>query len=409
MHGGLSYAQLSDRHRYNLLALNNYYTYSGDLEFLQQNWNRFKFGLNYSLESIDSSGLTYVATNATSDWLRVGMGGHNIEANSILAFTLKTAISLAYSVDDTALIPTWQTYYDNIVSAANELLWDTSAGLYTDNQTTTLHPQDGNCWAVISGVANSSKAVTISNALQARWGPYGAPAPEAGTTVSPFITGFELQAHFIAGQPQYAIDLMKFMWADFMLDDPRMTNSTFNEGYDVSGALHYPAYEDDARISHAHGWSTGPLLALTNYAAGLRVTNSSTWTVYPQPGNLTSVEAGFSTAIGTFSAQYSSANGSLSYQFQTPQGTTGTFMMPGVSGSLRGSNGTTVALANGVASNVAGGNWTLVLNGGSTGGNYTGSGGTPTTSTTPAAYTGGATAKSMSVLALVAGIFAFML
>ena len=69
------------------------------------------------------------------------------------------------------------------------------------------------------------------------------------------------------------------MWGDFMLDNPRMTNSTFNEGYDVSGALHYPAYEDDARISHAHGWSTGPLLALTNYAAGLHVLNSSNWLV----------------------------------------------------------------------------------------------------------------------------------
>ncbi|KAK4548537.1 hypothetical protein LTR36_009447 [Oleoguttula mirabilis] len=395
-------------HMYNLLALNNYYTYSGDIDFLQQNWYRFKLGLSYSLESVDSTGLTYVAENATSDWLRVGMGGHNIEANSILAFTLRTAISLAYAVDDTALISTWQTYYDNIVTAANELLWDASAGLYTDNQTTTLHPQDGNCWAVLSGVANSSRATTISSALQARWGPYGAPAPEAGTTVSPFITSFELQAHFLAGQPEYAIDLMKFMWADFMLDDPRMTNSTFNEGYDVSGALHYPAYSDDARISHAHGWSTGPLLALTNYAAGLHVTNSSTWTVYPQPGNLTSVEAGFTTAIGTFSATYSNTNGSLAYSFQTPPGTAGTFMMPGVSGSLRSSNGTTIPLIDGAASNVAGGNWTLVVSGSSTSGNYSG-GGTASTSATPTAYTGGSTAVHVSLLALAAGLFAAVL
>lgn len=331
------------------------------------------------------------------------MGAHNIEANSILAFTLRTAISLAYSVDDTSLISTWQKYYDNIVTAANELLWDASAGLYYDNQTTTLNPQDGNCWAVLSGVANSTRATTISSALQARWGPYGAPAPEAGTTVSPFISGFELQAHFLAGQPQYAIDLMKFMWADFMLDDPRMTNSTFNEGYDVSGALHYPAYSDDARISHAHGWSTGPLLALTNYAAGLHVTNSSTWSVYPQPGNLTSVDAGFTTAIGTFGATYSSANGSFAYSFQTPPGTTGSFNMPGVSGSLRNSNGTTIALADGAVSSVAGGNWTLVLSGSSTTGNYSGNG-TASTSATPTPYTGGSGTTHVSLLALAVGV-----
>jgi len=199
------------------------------------------------------------------------------------------------------------------------------------------------------------------------------------------------------------------MWADFMLDDARMTNSTFNEGYDVSGALHYPAYEDDARISHAHGWSTGPLLALTNYAAGLRVTNSSVWEVYPQPGNLTNVEAGFTTAIGTFSAAYSNANGTLAYNFQTPPGTSGTFMMPGVSGSLRSSNGTTVQLANGVASNVAGGNWTLVVSGTSTSGNYTGGSGTATTTASASAYTGGSTKTTVSLLVVVAGLIAVLL
>ena len=115
-------------HMYNLLALNNYYVYSGDVGFLEDNWYRFKFGLNYSLESVDSTGLAYVAANATADWLRVGMGAHNIEANSILAYTLTRAINLAYAVGDTSLIPTWQSYYDNIVKAANELLWDESAG-----------------------------------------------------------------------------------------------------------------------------------------------------------------------------------------------------------------------------------------------------------------------------------------
>ena len=47
-----------------------------------------------------------------------------------------------------------------------------------------------------------------------------------------------------------------------MLDDPRMTNSTFVEGYSATGELHY-AYTNDPRISHAHGWATGPTSSLT--------------------------------------------------------------------------------------------------------------------------------------------------
>ena len=66
-------------HMYSLVALYNYFTYSGDMEFLNTNWYRFQFGLNYSLEAVQSSGLAYVPANATADWLRVGMGAYNIE------------------------------------------------------------------------------------------------------------------------------------------------------------------------------------------------------------------------------------------------------------------------------------------------------------------------------------------
>lgn len=130
---------------------------------------------------------------------------------------------------------------------------------------------------------------------------------------------------------------MQFMWADFMLDDPRMTNSTFNEGYDIYGQLHYPAYADDARISHAHGWSTGPIIALTNYVAGLHVVNESSWVVHPQPGNLTSVEAGFTVAVGSYSANYSSTSLGSKYTFSTPSNTTGSLVLdiPGCSADIQ--------------------------------------------------------------------------
>lgn len=233
-------------------------------------------------------------------------------------------------MNETSQVATWQNASAAIATAVNTLLWDSNATLYRDNETTTLHPQDGNVWAILSGIASPSQASSISAALAARWTPYGAPAPEAGTTISPFITGFELQAQFLAGQPQRAIKLMQFMWADFMLDDPRMTNSTFIEGYDTSGALHYPAYADDARISHAHGWSTGPVLALSNFAAGLHVLDPGTWVAHPQPGDLSHVEAGFKVAHGEYSAKYTVTGTGARYEFSTPVGTEGSLVVDGV-------------------------------------------------------------------------------
>lgn len=79
--------------------------------------------------------------------------------------------------------------------------------------------------------------------------------PQAGEplTISPFISSFELEAHFLASAPQTALDLIRLQWG-FMLNDPRMTNSTFIEGYSADGSLHYAPYTNDPRVSHAHGF-----------------------------------------------------------------------------------------------------------------------------------------------------------
>lgn len=263
------------------------------------------------------------------------------QANAILYHTLTASLHLSTALNDTAVVSAWAPAAQTIKSAANALLWDPGASLFRDNDTSAvLHPQDGNAWAVISGLASPpSRAAAISTALSARWlRPYGAPAPEAAGVVSPFATGFEVQAHYLAGFPARAEQLVEFMWADFMLDDARMTNSSFIEGYSANGALRYAPYDDhDARISHAHGWSTGPTSALTFLGAGLQVTGAAgrTWTVRPRLGALGRVEAGFATRLGEFSAEWWSAaadeeggGGLGGGAFRTPEGTAGILVLP---------------------------------------------------------------------------------
>lgn len=328
-------------HLYSLIDIHDYYLYTGDIGYLSKNWDAFKLGLKYSLSFIDSTGLQYVTT--PNDWLRFGMGGHNIEANAILYYTLNLGIKLAGILKDTSVPSKYSSAASSIKVAANKLLWDPKMNLYRDNDTkplTSLHPQDGNSWAIVAGLTESTaQRVNISNALKARWGPYGAPAPEAGATVSPFISGFELQAHYLAGHPQYAVQLMKTMWADFMLDDPRMTNSTFIEGYSTNGKLHYAPYTNDPRISHAHGWATGPTSTLTFHAAGLQITSAagSTWAISPSLGGLTEVEAGYQTTLGSFSVKVTGGKkGGMSINFSTPANTNGVLSVayPAAGGTL---------------------------------------------------------------------------
>jgi hypothetical protein len=350
------------QHLYSLIGVADYYLYSGDMDYLRGKWDQWKFGLEFSLSFVDATGMMNVTS--PNDWLRFGMGGHNIEANSIFYYTIQQGIKLGEALGEgNNLLDSWAQKAAGIKSSANRLLWDDDAGLYRDNETTRLHPQDGNSWAVVSNLVDSKdKMVRISSGLAARWGPYGAPAVEAADAVSPFISGFELQMHLLAGNASAALDLMRLEWG-FMLSDSRMTNSTFIEGYSFDGSLHYAPYTNDPRVSHAHGWATGPTSTLTFYFAGIKLLSAGgrTWEISPSLGGLKNIDSGFSTNLGGFSSQVSASDdGSISsLKVTTPSGTIGTVKLPGISGSLVSTNGTSVTLSDGIASNVSGGTWTL--------------------------------------------------
>jgi hypothetical protein len=299
------------------------------LTYLASLWDQWKLALSFSLSFIDSSGLMNVTSPA--DWLRFGMGGHNIEANAILYHTINQGIQLARALNDTeSQIANWSAIAERIKAAANELLWVEQQGMYKDNETTTLMPQDGNSWVVVANLTlNDTQTSRISNRLVERWTPYGAPAPEAADAISPFISGFELQTHFLAQNTTAALALMRLQWG-FMLDDPRMTNSTFIEGYSTTGELHYAPYKNDARISHAHGWATGPTSSLTFYVAGIQLLSAGgrMWRIAPELGDLKRVDAGFRTSVGFFGAKTQMDGGALQMEFEAPLGTRGEVKVP---------------------------------------------------------------------------------
>ena len=252
---------------YALIGIGNVFQWTGDQTYIAEHWARWKAGMEWAAGQIDSTGLANVSADATRDWARVGMGGHNIAANSLLFHTLNVGAALARTQGDAGTADRWARLAAGIQAAAIPLLWQPDVGLFRDNGTTTLAPQDGNAWAVKSGlVTDPAQIARISKALQARWGPYGAPAPEGVDVVSPFVSGFELEAHFVANRTGAGLALIRGMWADFMLGDARMTNSTFIEGYSTNGALEYSPTNPgvlDPGLSHAHEWSTGPTSLLT--------------------------------------------------------------------------------------------------------------------------------------------------
>lgn len=83
-------------------------------------------------------------------------------------------------------------------------------------------------------------------------------------------------------------------------------------------------------------------------------------------GDLTEVDAGFETPLGSFSNSIKAegTNGTVTQmQFSTPKGTTGSVFLPGVVGKLVCNGGPSVNLFSGEATGLQGGDWTLQVQG----------------------------------------------
>lgn len=261
---------------------------------------------------------------------------------SSLYHTLRTGASLAtWAGDTTNLSSTWTSRAEALKTAINTYCWDDSYGAFKDNATdTTLHPQDANSMAVLFGVVDSDRAAGISDKLLKNWTPIGAVAPELPENVVSFISSFEIQSHFEVHKPSRALDLIRRSWG-WYINNPNGTESTVIEGYLQNGTFGYRGSRgynyDTSYVSHAHGWSSGPTSALTNYIVGLSVTSplGQTWSLAPQFADLEHAEAGFTTSLGKFQAGWAKKKHAYTLTFSVPEGTDGTLTLPCITASSK--------------------------------------------------------------------------
>jgi hypothetical protein len=350
---------------WSLIGTHTVYLYTGDLDFVQQVWANYTFALDFLQSQVDDTGLMNVPVAFSNDWGRVGGQGHNSAANSLLYETLIVAAELATALGNTSLAEAYAANASSVKAAFNDLLWDEEAGLFRDNETTTLHPQDGNSLAVLFNLTNNASQIqSVSDGLTQFWTPIGPLSPELNDTIIPFVGGFELQAHFIAGQGERALDLMRREWG-YILETNLSVHSTMLEGFTANGSLGYRSaagYDfDHSYTSHAHGWATGPTLSLTFFVVGLTVTSpqGATWSIAPVLSGLTAAQGGFETGLGWFGANWTlTDNTTFTLTIDTPSGTSGTVTLPAAGKVEVDGKNTEV---NGVVLNLTGGSHVIVL------------------------------------------------
>ncbi|KAI0394240.1 glycoside hydrolase family 78 protein [Xylariaceae sp. FL0594] len=330
-------------HMWTMIGLYTYVLYSGDVEFVRTHWKGYNLAMRFVLDQYDTqSGLLDISHYA-EDWGRFNSGGYLASAQMLFYRTLTTGVTLAsWLGDETGLGAAWLTTATKLKHAVNEKLWDEEVGAFKDNFGALdkgLHPQDGNSLALVCGLVNATdhhQGQAISSWLTKNWGPLGPESPELPGEVSPFITSFEIQAHLLARRPDRALEAIRASWG-WYLRNANGTQSTMVEGYLVDGSFGYrhdAGYREDySYTSHAHGWSTGPVTALTERVLGLSVTGlaGKTCVFAPQLGDLKTVEGGFTTGRGKYRASVSVSvvgPGCISAELEVPRGVATEVVLP---------------------------------------------------------------------------------
>jgi hypothetical protein len=321
-------------HLSTLLGTYDFVLHTNDMDFLNRNWPKFKAAMSYITAKIDSTGM--LSVTGTSDWGRYTQGGHNTEANALMYGTLIYAAILSGWANEPDLGTNWTTLATKLKIAINDPAnnWDDGAGAFKDSDTDgSVHPEDGNSLALFYNMATSEHIPLISKQLTMNWGPIGAICPELPGNIVPYVESMEVKGHLVARQATRSLDLMRLSWG-WYLNNPYGTQSTCIEGYLADGSFGYrhdTGYNEDYSYpSHAHGWSTGPTYGLSTYVLGIQLNEpgGAKWTLAPQFGDLTSVEGGFTTLTGKFSAKWELTARGYTLSYDTPTGTTGTLLLP---------------------------------------------------------------------------------
>jgi hypothetical protein len=320
----------------------DYVLYTGDTGYARTYYPNLLKVLDTWYPSVtDANGLLQKGLNGTGgygDYAFLGRTGEVTYYNALYVMALQNASALAAALGHTDDAARWNARAATVAAAVNTHLWDATAGAYLDSAVGAVrHGQDGNGYAVLTGVADPARATSALDYLSANNATaYGNSFMDNNTLVSDgrqrvyaFTSYPEIQARFRTGQADSAIDQIKRMYGWMASHDPGTTDW---EGIGAGGSMYEGPY-----TSAAHGWSTGVLPALTNDLLGAAPAGPgfSTWSVQPHPGSVRWARGQLPTPHGPLKVSWSNSRNLFTLTVEAPRGTSGTVTVPALGKNVR--------------------------------------------------------------------------
>jgi glycogen debranching enzyme len=321
---------LFDYNAYWLITLHDYVLYSGDLGLARDCWPS-------AVRLIDGF---YASRTKPSGLLANDLGPYDYGYirrrgdvvayyNAQYAYALNDAVELAKWVGDAAHAAAWSARERAVAASFTSAFWDDTTGAFSDTTADRgTHPEDGNSFAVLSGLASPGQA---ARALDYLWSAmrrdYGNTIVdneswdgadwgyESNLRVYPFMTYFEVQARFATDDDARAFDLIRREWGYMVASGPGTM-------WELIGP--YGGQPTDRTPSFDAGWSSGAAPALTQYVLGVTPTSPGfrTFTVNPHLGDLRFASGDVPTPHGLIHVSWEQTDADLLLRVVAPPGTT---------------------------------------------------------------------------------------
>jgi hypothetical protein len=316
-------------------ASTEYYRNTGDAAFAQQVLPSLEGQLSYDATLTDGSGLIVTGANISTtnggydwDFYDGAKTGVVTAYNALYYRALQDVAYIEAGLGSTAKAAAYNRTAGQVRDAINAHLLNPSTGTYylSESDHATL-AQDGNALAVLFGIAPATDVPRILNSMKSLWGPHGS-EPYSGTTysnlISPFITAFEVEADYLAGDTSDAERLLSLTW-DQMIDprSPFYTGTMWeNIGPDGTAT--------EARTSLAHGWASGPTPIMISDVLGVQpvAPGYRTFTVDPHPGTLRWAQGAVPTPYGQITVRWECNGPRLSVTVTVPPQATAFITLP---------------------------------------------------------------------------------
>jgi Bacterial alpha-L-rhamnosidase 6 hairpin glycosidase domain/Bacterial alpha-L-rhamnosidase C-terminal domain len=311
--------ELLEYHLWWLIALGEYYLYSGDANFTRELWTTVSRAMDYLSNRGQNSSIPPLLDldrgGKQGHWL-YGDTGVSTYLNALYGRTLGLIADLAEGIGMVSEAGIWRQRISTVQVAINQQLWNELKGAYKQSTFQPENfPQDGNVMMSLFGFAPLERSTRAMDFVKSElWTSYGSKTGSGSmpNVIGPFMNYWEVLERFSMQSDSEAWDLMGRTWVHMFskthmingIEEPvfttawehiRSDGSPFQWGYSGS---------DDGSV--AHPWSAGATALLTNQVLGVRPTKPgfAEYVVEPHLGSLGWVRGTVPTPNGAIDVQW---------------------------------------------------------------------------------------------------------